>query len=106
MGGIEMSEPTQADLRRYFAYDTARGGLYRYEHVFDTATAKIYVRGRKWTRKPEKRIVWFGGYPYLEKRLVWVWHNGPINPGDHICLIDCKKGNLIQNLTLVHGGTK
>ena len=101
-----MNEPTQVQLRHMFLYDKNKGELHRYRWLYDVITGapKLYCCSKSSKRKPNRRLVWFRGFPYLEKRMIWIWHNGEIPAGAQICYVNVAAGgNKIQNLLLKEG---
>ena len=88
--------PPQSDLRDLFDY--REGALY-----WRKSPSNCVKAGSRAGRKTQTyRQVKVNNVAYVEHRLVWSWHHGPIPEGmvvDHIN--DCKTDNRIENLQLL-----
>lgn len=88
-----MSEPSRETLRREFAYDAERGGLVRIQREGDA----IVIPARS-SARPDGRVVHgVDGEMWLQSRLVWIWHHGPIGPNNvrhKLSRTDDRIGNL------------
>ena len=86
-------EPSQETLRKEFAYDSDRGGLIRIRREGEAVT----LRPRPSAKSDGRVVHGVNGERWLESRLVWIWHRGPIGPNNvrhHVSRTDNRIGNL------------
>ena len=89
-------EPSQETLRKEFAYDSDRGGLIRIQREGEAVTLLPHPSARS-----DGRVVHgVGGEMWLESRLVWVWHHGPIDEGMDVRHRGTVSLNTVENLYL------
>ena len=89
-------EPSQETLRKEFAYDADRGGLIRIRRDGEAITLLAQPSARS-----DGRVVHgVGGEMWLESRLVWVWHHGPIDEGMDVRHRGTVSLNTVENLYL------
>ena len=91
--------PPQSDLQDLFDYRD--GGLYWKKKPSPLAN-NIKIGARAGRQTQAYRQIRIHNIRYVEHRLIWSWHHGPIPEGmvvDHIN--DCKADNRIENLQLL-----
>lgn len=92
-------EPTQEQLREWFIYDTSSDRLVWKKNRTNTARAGTLAYIGVY-RNGYNRMMFCGKYQ-LVHRLVWIYHNGPIDKGMEVDHKDRNKSNnAIWNLRL------
>ena len=89
-------EPSQETLRKEFAYDSDRGGLIRIRREGEAVT----LRPRPSAKSDGRVVHGVNGERWLESRLVWIWHRGPIGEGMDVRHRGTVSLNTVENLYL------